>query len=221
MQAQAIRNTVNGGSTFQSSSGRVNKDAESLLRWGLPVQEKNIREIQANLEEITYDIRAFKWNAIENDVKKTIKVLDKKSDDIMKAVAEGKRDNASEVLASMRGRLDELKVLVAAKSSDEVISLQRDILREVGRLEQMMIEKFPYEIPEEYKDLPKLRGRAVVEMTFKKPDGGKYDIEGELFKTAKMTMVVQVCEFTSALSGPAESAFLFLLANVPSGRRRV
>jgi len=190
MQVQAIRNTVNGGSTFQSSSGRVNKDAESLLRWALPVQEKYIREIQANLEEITYDIRAFRWNAIENDVKKTIKVLDKKSDEIIKAVAEGKRDNANQVLESMRGRLDELKVLVAARSSDEVISLQRDILREVGRLEQMMIGKFPYEIPEEYKELPKLLGRAVVEMNFKKADGGKFDIEGELFKTAKMTMVV-------------------------------
>ena len=45
-------------------------------------------------------------------------------------------------------------------------------------------------VPDEYKDLPQLQGRATVEMIFKKPDGESFDIEGTLYKEAKMKMII-------------------------------
>jgi peptidylprolyl isomerase len=45
-------------------------------------------------------------------------------------------------------------------------------------------------VPADYADLPQLRGRATVEMTLKKPNGEQYDIEGALFKEAKMKMII-------------------------------
>lgn len=45
-------------------------------------------------------------------------------------------------------------------------------------------------VPADYADLPQLRGRATVEMTLKKPNGEQFDIEGSLFKEAKMKMII-------------------------------
>ena len=43
------------------------------------------------------------------------------------------------------------------------INLRRKSLQEVGRLESLVLaEQFPYTIPEEYKELPRLLGRASV-----------------------------------------------------------
>jgi hypothetical protein len=45
-------------------------------------------------------------------------------------------------------------------------------------------------VPDIYSDLPQLKGRATVVMSFKKPDGGNFNIEGTLFKEAKMKMII-------------------------------
>jgi len=45
-------------------------------------------------------------------------------------------------------------------------------------------------VPADYADLPQLRGRATVEMILKKPNGEQFDIEGALFKEAKMKMII-------------------------------
>lgn len=45
-------------------------------------------------------------------------------------------------------------------------------------------------MPSDYDDLPQLKGRATVEMVMKKADGEQFDIEGTLFKEAKMKMII-------------------------------
>jgi hypothetical protein len=45
-------------------------------------------------------------------------------------------------------------------------------------------------VPSDYDDLPQLQGRATVEMVLKKADGEKFNIEGDLFKEAKMKMII-------------------------------
>jgi hypothetical protein len=42
-------------------------------------------------------------------------------------------------------------------------------------------DDFKRTIPEEFKDLPALQGRAEVEMVIKKPDGSQYDVDGKLY----------------------------------------
>lgn len=42
----------------------------------------------------------------------------------------------------------------------------------------------------DFSDLPYLTRRATVELTLKKPDGSKYDVEGRLFDKIKMQLVV-------------------------------
>lgn len=40
----------------------------------------------------------------------------------------------------------------------------KEILQDVGLVEEMMVDGFPYDVPEEYANLPQLKGRALVEV---------------------------------------------------------
>lgn len=61
-----------------------------------------------------------------------------------------------------------------------------------------LYEGYETPVPSDYDDLPQLKGRATVEMTVKKPDGEKFDIEGSLYNEAKMKMIIDgySCEQT-------------------------
>ena len=65
-------------------------------------------------------------------------------------------------------------------------------------------------MPSDYDDLPQLKGRATVEMVMKKADGEQFDIEGTLFKEAKMKMIIDgyTGEPTRAMRDP----FLYIAA---------
>eukprot|EP00190_Bangiopsis_sp_CCMP1999_P006986 CAMPEP_0198723458 /NCGR_PEP_ID=MMETSP1475-20131203/957_1 /TAXON_ID= ORGANISM="Unidentified sp., Strain CCMP1999" /NCGR_SAMPLE_ID=MMETSP1475 /ASSEMBLY_ACC=CAM_ASM_001111 /LENGTH=433 /DNA_ID=CAMNT_0044484583 /DNA_START=183 /DNA_END=1484 /DNA_ORIENTATION=+ len=186
----SIAHAAKGAATFRSASGRVNKDAESLLRWGLPIDNKAVRELQSDLEEVAYDIRAVKWNNVDNDIRKASTVLKRKGDEILKGVAPEYKDEARKVMDVLPDRVATLAETARSRSSEEVVPLQKDILRDVGRIEQMMVGEFPYQVPEEYKDLPQLKGRATVEMRLQKGEGEQFDIDGTLYDIGQMTMVV-------------------------------
>ena len=75
---------------------------------------------------------------------------------------------------------------------DKAYKLQSDLQKLLTSLEEQMVPAgFATPVPEEYGDLPQLRGgRAVVEFVLNKPNGAPFDVEGVNFDQAKMTMVI-------------------------------
>ena len=71
-------------------------------------------------------------------------------------------------------------------------------------------EGYETPVPDDYADLPQLKGRATVEMTLQKPEGEMYNIEGTLFKEAKMKMIID--GYTGKPTMPSE--YLFLVAAI-------
>jgi len=66
--------------------------------------------------------------------------------------------------------------------------------------EQMVPKGFVTPVPSDYNDLPQLRGgRATVEFVLNKPDGGEFNVEGKLFPTAKMVMIID--GYTAPVTG--------------------
>lgn len=65
--AHAARSSVNAPS---SQGSRVNKDAESLLRYGLPIDSKEARTLQEQVEGIKDEIRTKRISAGRSDVSK-------------------------------------------------------------------------------------------------------------------------------------------------------
>ena len=74
---------------------------------------------------------------------------------------------------------------------DKAYTLQDKLQKLLTQLEEQMVpEGYATPVPEEYSDLPQLKGgRATVEFVLNKP-GGVFDVEGVNFDQAKMKMVI-------------------------------
>lgn len=109
----------------------------------------------------------------------------------------------SEIIASMKEKIEPLEnTLKESKdylngSVQERAALdksydQQDVIsKELTKLEEQMIPAgYVTPVPSDYDDLPQLKGRATVEMTVKKAEGEKFDIDGKLFKEANMKMII-------------------------------
>ncbi len=180
-----------GGNTFLSASGDVNKDAESLLRWSLPISNKPVRELQSYLEAVVNDINGLKWAKMDNDLKRGTLIINTNTDTILESVPEELRAEAESNLNSVRDAIPDISTAIQEKKKTKIVKLTRDALRTLGKVEQAMVTSFPFEVPEEYSNLPQLLGRATVRLEVAKGDPDeKFDIEGVLSKSGTLTLVV-------------------------------
>ena len=61
----------------------------------------------------------------------------------------------------------------------------------MSKFEELLVpDDFRRQIPDEYKKLPNLQGRAMVNMVVKRADGSQYDIEGKLYDSVDIDMII-------------------------------
>lgn len=149
-----------------------------------------MRELQTELEAAVTDLRGLKWSKVDNHVKAASRLLKNQADKILASVPADKRDDASGILASVGDRIQAVEAAVSEKSSEKLTKACKDVLTDIGRVEEMMVTKFPFAVPDEYVKLPQLRGRATVEMLVRKEGDEPFDIEGTIYKEGKMTLVL-------------------------------
>lgn len=86
-----------------SSAGtRVNSDPESLLRYGLPINNKEIRDIQKSIESAKINIKTRRVGFAESDIKSAKDSLTKNADKLLSAVPSNHRKEAEESLNRMQ-----------------------------------------------------------------------------------------------------------------------
>ncbi|EME28798.1 Peptidyl-prolyl cis-trans isomerase, chloroplastic [Galdieria sulphuraria] len=169
----------------------VVKDPEAILRNALPIENKTIRKIQHSLESIPKDIRTRSWSKIEQEFKQANSLLDKQKDDILSNILESRRTEARNLLDNLIShKLPSLRQSISQRDSEKITLFNVDILRDIAVLEEDMVKQFPYEVPKEFDHLPQLKGRAVVEMTIKKANNQKFDLDGQLFDKGQVTLVI-------------------------------
>lgn len=118
----------------------------------------------------------------------------------------------SDIIASMKEKIEPLEATLKASADymngsdqeraalDKSYATQDQIQKELSALQEQMIPAgYETPVPSDYADLPQLKGRATVEMLVKKADGENFDIEGSLFKEAKMKMIID--GYTSPVTG--------------------
>lgn len=194
-----------------SGSGtRVNKDPESLLRYGLPINNKEVRQLQKSIEDIRINIQSKRKAAALDDLKKAKGVINTKESKLTASCREA--NVCSDILASMKEKMVPLEgQLKDSADSFQGSDQERDALdksyntqdliqKDLTVLEEQMIPAgYETTVPSEYSDLPQLKGRASVQMTLRKPDGEQFDIEGKLYKEAKMKMIID--GYTAPVTG--------------------
>lgn len=206
-----LASSVASAKEMASGSGtRVNKDPESLLRYGLPINNKEVRQLQKSIEDIRINVTSKRGTAALDDLKNVKKIIGTKEAKLTASCREA--SVCSDILASMKDKLVPLEGSLKDSADsfrgsdqerealDKSYQTQDLIQKELTTLEEQMIPAgYETPVPGDYADLPQLKGRATVEMTLRKPDGEQFDIEGKLFKEAKMKMIID--GYTAPVTG--------------------
>ncbi|KAJ8497920.1 hypothetical protein OPV22_008472 [Ensete ventricosum] len=154
-------------------SGPPIKDPGALLRNALPIDNKAIREVQRPLEDITESLKVSGVRAldlVERNVRQSSRALEQGKTMILNGVAESKKEHGKELIEKLAVGMQELQQIVEQRDRDAVAPKQKELLQYVGGVEEDMVDGFPYEVPEEYSNMPLLKGRATVDMKVKVKD---------------------------------------------------
>lgn len=150
-------------------AGNAITDGKALLRYALPIDNKPVRELQQNLEDIAVQLRANRrWSAINGDITKASRIVSDRRADILKSVPDEHKATAETLLDKLQAEIPDLRAAADKKDKDEVWINRSQLLNYVSELEELMVQKFPYEVPQEYSNLPQLKGRATIEFTTNK-----------------------------------------------------
>jgi len=149
------------------------KNAKALLRYALPINNKPIRAIQKDLEQISEDLRipgSKSLGPISKRIRAAQAVLDRDSKTIIADFAPRNASAGNSALERLRTGLKEFQALTDAQDKQEVPIKQQELLNYVGDIEEAMVKGFPFDVPSKYSNLPQLKGRATVEMKIKFTD---------------------------------------------------
>lgn len=145
-------------------AGNAITDGKALLRYALPIDNKPVRELQASLEDISNQLRANRrWGAVSKDLGKASRILNNPSQ-ILASVPDENKPRAEALISELKSGVNELEEVAKTKDKEKILTTRTDLLNIVGELEELMVQGFPFEVPEEYSNLPQLKGRATVEM---------------------------------------------------------
>jgi peptidylprolyl isomerase len=144
-------------------AGNAITDGEVLLRYALPIDNKDIRNVQTSLEDITSQLRANRrWGAIARDVSKAASILQKNQAALLSSIPADRQQQAQALIEEMQQEVVGLQAATEAKDKEQIRQKQAELLNRVSELEEAMVQEFPFEVPAEYSNLPQLKGRATV-----------------------------------------------------------
>ncbi len=182
---------------------RLPRSARAALRRAVPAINEETASAQKRLEEAAYLLRIPQrkpWSAMSEDVEETRRVLKEKRADVFAPVREDDRGRAEEAYAGLN---DALTRLSRAAGTRDVDAFDAQIARALDRLSELQIAQapgLPFQIPGKYMELPKLTGRATVEVTVRNRGGGGFGLlNGE--KLDEATLEITVDGYNAPITG--------------------
>jgi peptidylprolyl isomerase len=159
--------SVGFGDTAQAlPPGNAITSGKALLRYSLPIDNEPIRKVQASIEDIADSLRGRRrLSAINSNLIRVERVLDRAEEKILPDVRADKQDAALALVAEIQSDIEQLREAIDNRDKEAIWLGRADILDHIGQIEEDMVQGFPFEVPEEYSDLPQLRGRATLEVT--------------------------------------------------------
>ncbi len=146
-------------------NGNRLKDPFAILRNSLPIEQKELRELQNKLEDTSDDLRGGRWSAISKATSRSQFLVSNRKNQILDSMPEENKSKAINLLSRLKEDLDELGQIANEKNKVSFLDIRRQSLKKIDDLESLLITNdFPYKIPNEYDDLPRLLGRANVEI---------------------------------------------------------
>lgn len=145
--------------------GNAITDGKALLRYSLPIDNKPVRQVQRELEDMSEILRSRrKIGGINNSLNAANRVLTMKRSDLLASVPDARKPQAEALIDQLQSGIEALRSAVDANDKEAVWQGRSQLLDIVGELESLMVDKFPFEVPAEYSNLPQLKGRATIEI---------------------------------------------------------
>lgn len=157
-----------GGSSPKRESvlpaGNAITDGRALLRYALPIDNDAVRKLQQSLEDIATQIRGKRWSPISGDITTASRILSARESELLASIPPDAQADAQELLEQLKQDIDTLRSALEVKDGETLLTTRSKMLESVGKLEEMMVTEFPFEVPAEYANLPQLKGRATIKM---------------------------------------------------------
>ncbi len=145
--------------------GNAVTDPAAILRDALPIESADLQKLQHQLESTSDDLRAKRWGALAGSVRRTQSLLGIRGAAITASLPPADRESSVAALSTLAEQLQTLASAADQQDRDGVLAARRAALATIGDLEALLVGPFPFEIPDEFADLPRLLGRATVELT--------------------------------------------------------
>ena len=152
-------------------TGNAVKDTSAILRNALPIKQVELQEIQHKLEDTSDLVRGGRWPALTKTVTKCQSLLKKYQSRIIQELPNDKKTIAEKTFLELKDNFDSLQEHSKSKDKYSFIATRKKALDKIGGLEEYFLpNQFPYYIPEEFDNLPRLLGRAKVNIKTSKGD---------------------------------------------------
>ena len=150
-------------------NGNAVKDPNAILRNALPIKQKELQGLQHKLEETSDLVRGGRWPALSKTVTKCQSLVKKYKNKIIDEINIEEKDSAEKTFSDLANNLDDLANKAKTKDKYGFIDTRKEALEKIGFLEEFFLpDEFPYEIPSEFDELPRLLGRATVSINTSK-----------------------------------------------------
>ena len=152
-------------------TGNAVKDPNAILRNALPIKQVELQEIQHKLEDTSDLVRGGRWPALSKTVTKCQSLLKKYTNRILEELPSEKKQIAEKTFLDLKTDFDNLQENAKLKDKYSFIATRKKALDKIGGLEEYFLpNQFPYTIPSEFDNLPRLLGRAKVNIKTSKGD---------------------------------------------------
>ena len=150
--------------------GNAITDPSALLRNALPVVPGDLQDLQHRLEATSVDLRAKRWSALGQVAQRSQSLLGSKRAAIIDRFEPDLRTRVEELLDRANDQMQRLSEAASSQDRDAFVEARRQALGAIGSAEDLLVKDFPFAIPPQYDDLPRLLGRATVRLTTTKGD---------------------------------------------------
>jgi peptidylprolyl isomerase len=150
--------------------GNAVKDPEAILRNALPIQATQLQSLQRLLEATSDDLRAKRWKPLSGLVARCQSQLSAQRDTILKSFDAADLPTATALLDDLQSQLVEVAAAAEARDRDSFLAARRTALSSIGATEALLVGDFPFAIPSEFDNLPRLLGRATLTISTTKGD---------------------------------------------------
>ena len=118
--------------------GNAVKDPAAILRDSLPMDQEDLRELQHRLEGTSDDLRAKRWSALGRSISRSEALLNTRRNTILNAVPNAERQQAEQLLDTVKDDLVQLQERVDAADKSGFIQTRRQTLTTIGAIESLL-----------------------------------------------------------------------------------